>query len=100
MIQCYIKLAVDRIAFYNIKKNHFPNFHIITFEWQVALSFHKIVAEVLGLKLSRVEQEEQQPLMQAEILHAPATTAVTAAHSPASSQMPTAASKSAICELQ
>jgi len=65
----------------------------------VALSFHKIIAEVLGLKLSRAEQEEQQPLMQAEILHSPAT-AVTGAHPPASSHLPTGASKSAICEIQ
>lgn len=76
------------------------NFHSMMFEWQVALSFHKIVADVLGLKLSRIEQEEQQPLMQAEILHSPAATAVAAAHSPASSHMAAGASKSAICELQ
>lgn len=75
------------------------NFHSMVFEWQVALSFHKIVADVLGLKLSRIEQEEQQPLMQAEILHSPVATAVAAAH-PASSHMAAGASKSAICELQ
>lgn len=76
------------------------NFHSIAFEWQVALSFHKIVAEVLGLKLSRIEQEEQQPLMQAEILHSPAATVVASAQCPASSQVAAGASKSAICELQ
>jgi hypothetical protein len=38
--------------------------------------------------------------MQAEILHAPAATAVTAAHCPTSSQMATGPAKSAICELQ
>jgi hypothetical protein len=70
------------------------------FLWQVALSFHKIVADVLGLKLSRAEQEEQQPLMQAEILRSPATTAVTDAHSPASSHVPPGTSKSAVCEIQ
>jgi hypothetical protein len=67
---------------------------------QVALSFHKIVAEALGLKLSRAEQEEQQPLMQAEILHSPATAASSDAHCPAPSHLPTGASKSAICEIQ
>lgn len=66
----------------------------------VALSFHKIVAEVLGLKLSRAEQEEQQPLMQAEILHSPTATAPSDAHCPAPSHLPTGASKSAICEIQ
>jgi hypothetical protein len=70
------------------------------FLWQVALSFHKILADMLGLKLSHAEQEEQQPLMQAEILHSPAATAVTDAHSPASSHMPPRASKSAVCEIQ
>lgn len=76
------------------------NFHSMTFEWQVALSFHKIIAEVLGLKLSRIEQEEQQPLMHAEILQSPAATVVAAAHCPASSHMAAGASKSAICGLQ
>jgi hypothetical protein len=67
---------------------------------QVALSFHKIVAEVLGLKLSRAEQEEQQPLMQAEILPSPAATAPSDAHCPAPSHLRAGASKSAICEIQ
>ncbi|PNF16037.1 Ras-related protein Rab-28 [Cryptotermes secundus] len=66
----------------------------------VALSFHKVVAEVLGLKLSRAEQEEQQPLMQAEILHSPTATTLSDAHCPAASHLPSGASKSAICEIQ
>ncbi|XP_069679053.1 ras-related protein Rab-28-like [Periplaneta americana] len=66
----------------------------------VALCFQKIVADMLGLKLSRAEQEEQQPVMQAEILHAPVTAAVADAHSPGTSHLASTASKSAICEIQ
>jgi hypothetical protein len=66
----------------------------------MALSFNKTVAEVLGMKLSHTEQSEQQPLMAAEILHAPAAAALTGAQCPASSQVPTGGSISAMCELQ
>nr|CAD7604905.1 unnamed protein product [Timema genevievae] len=60
----------------------------------VALSFQKVVAEVLGLKLTRAEQEEQQPVMKAEIVHKEA-----AEDSPASSSQ-LGASKSSVCVMQ
>ncbi|PSN36472.1 Ras-related protein Rab-28 [Blattella germanica] len=65
----------------------------------VAFSFQKIVADVLGLKLTRAEQEQQQPVMQAEILHTPAS--VEDGQIPNASHLtPAASSKSAICEIQ
>nr|CAD7402333.1 unnamed protein product [Timema cristinae]CAD7424392.1 unnamed protein product [Timema monikensis] len=60
----------------------------------VALSFQKVVAEVLGLKLTRAEQEEQQPVIKAEIVHKEA-----AEDSPASSSQ-LGASKSSVCVIQ
>jgi len=57
----------------------------------VAVSFQKTVSEFLGLKLSHIEHSEQQPVMQTEIFLAVAATAVTGAHCPAASQMPTGA---------
>ncbi|KAJ9592970.1 hypothetical protein L9F63_015340, partial [Diploptera punctata] len=65
----------------------------------VALCFQKIVAEVLGLKLTRAEQE-QQPVMQAEILHTPASTTVPDGHSSTSNNFAPPGSKSAICVIQ
>lgn len=63
----------------------------------MAVSFQKIISEFLGLKLSHTEHSEQQPVVQTEIFHALAGTAVTGAHCPAASQMLTGTSKSAIC---
>ncbi|XP_047111266.1 ras-related protein Rab-28-like [Schistocerca piceifrons] len=40
----------------------------------VALCFQKMVAHVLGIQLSRAEQEEQQPVMRAEIVAVPPVT--------------------------
>lgn len=64
----------------------------------MAVSFQKIISEFLGLKLSRTEHSEKQPVMQTETFRALAATAVTGAYCPAASQMLTGASKSAICD--
>lgn len=58
----------------------------------VSLCFQKVAAELLGTKLTKAEQEHQQPVVMAEI--------VTHAPSPKTSQIKKASVQTSICTLQ
>lgn len=67
------------------------------FALQISLFFQKIAAELLGIKLTRAEQEEHQPVVKAEIsdAHVPLVT-----ENVSGKRTQSIGAKSAVCILQ
>ncbi|XP_067012082.1 ras-related protein Rab-28 [Anabrus simplex] len=78
-----------------IQENGLP-FHLVSARTgeNVPLCFQKTISEVLGVRLTRAEQEQQQPVMKAEIV------ASAAPEAPSPRPAPTVQSRSSVCSIQ